>query len=90
MESKGYVDDERLAQVYIEMSAHCQKEAHELALGDVAPAREHTADASLQNIIQYHVDEIIENFRTARRALVSSSSKCVSVDEILLETKKNT
>jgi len=57
IETKGYVDDERLAKVYIQFNAHCQEEAHKLALGDVEPAREHTADATLQHVRIYQMDE---------------------------------
>ena len=48
----GQIDDELLRKVYVENNAHCQREAHELALGDVEPAREHCADVSreLENI----------------------------------------
>jgi len=40
----GRVDDEQLRNIYVQVNAHCQREAHELALGDVAPAQEHCAD----------------------------------------------
>lgn len=43
---EGQVNDQLLRQAYIHVNAHCRKEAHELALGDVAPAREHCADVS--------------------------------------------
>jgi hypothetical protein len=44
----GYVDDEQLADVYIQVNKHCQDEAHELALGDVEPAREYLSDVSAE------------------------------------------
>jgi len=40
----GRVNDEQLRDIYVQVNAHCQREAHELALGDVAPAQEHCAD----------------------------------------------
>ena len=46
IEADGEVDDEMLSAVYRQISAHCQEEAHQLALGDVEPAREHAAFAT--------------------------------------------
>jgi len=40
----GKTDDELLRQTYVQINAHCQQEAHQLALGDVEPAREHCGD----------------------------------------------
>lgn len=40
----GYVDDELLSKIYCEVNGHCQVEAHQLAMGDVEPARQHLAD----------------------------------------------
>lgn len=45
LDLNGRCDAEILRQTYIQVNAHCQREAHELALGDVEPAREHCADA---------------------------------------------
>ena len=44
LEVDGRTDAELLRKTYIQVNAHCQKEAHELALGDVEPAWEHCAD----------------------------------------------
>lgn len=58
IESKGYCDDEELARVYMEWNAHCQVEAHQLALGDVKPAQEFLADVSLEYLrSQYAMGE---------------------------------
>ena len=45
LDTDGQVDDELLAKVYKDFNAHCQIEAHKLALGDVQPAKEHCSDA---------------------------------------------
>jgi len=45
LDLNGRCEAEILRQTYIQINAHCQREAHELALGDVEPAREHCADA---------------------------------------------
>jgi hypothetical protein len=54
MEEIGHLDDELLSAVYCEINEHCRDEAHELALGDVEPAKEHTADALDLIFQQYH------------------------------------
>jgi hypothetical protein len=57
LDSSGHVDDELLSKVYREFSAHCQEEAHKLALGDVQPAQDHTADAIELIRKQYESEE---------------------------------
>lgn len=57
MEATGRVNVELLSKVYCEFNAHCQVEAHQLALGDVRPAQEHSADAIVLIKKQYQKDE---------------------------------
>jgi hypothetical protein len=48
VEQSGFVDEERLAEVYMRVNGHCQVEAHQLALGDVEPARVYLSDISAE------------------------------------------
>ena len=53
----GRVDEELLAKVYKQFNAHCQKEAHKLALGDVQPAKDHCLDVTESVRKQYEGEE---------------------------------
>jgi hypothetical protein len=57
LDCEGCIDEELLAEVYQRFSAHCQEEAHALALGDVRPAREHSEDAIELVRKQYEAEE---------------------------------
>jgi hypothetical protein len=53
----GRIDEELLAKVYKQFNAHCQIEAHKLALGDVQPAKDHCSDAMELVRKQYECEE---------------------------------
>ena len=76
MKVDGKVDDEILAAVYRQINAHCQEEAHQLALGDVEPAREHAADAT---------GKIIRRVQNQSRALEAT---ICSFERVLAELKE--
>lgn len=63
----GKGNDELLSQVYSEVNCHCQVEAHQLALGDVKPAQEYTADAleTMKEIMQRRQHQKEEKAREA-------------------------
>jgi hypothetical protein len=68
IESVGRLNDEILSNVYRQINTHCQEEAHQLALGDVQPAQEHTANA-LEIVFQQY-----QNENDHRKALERKSS----------------
>jgi len=46
LDCDGFINEELLSEVYRQFNAHCQEEAHALALGDIEPAKSFTADAT--------------------------------------------
>lgn len=94
LDLNGRTDSEILRQVYSQINAHCQREAHELALGDVEPAREHCADVYQKMVVavEHILDEreppvrkssfskLFKQMRIRRRAPVYEPNAVDSVD----------
>jgi hypothetical protein len=77
MEEIGHLDDELLSSVYCQMNEHCRLEAHQLALGDVEPAREHCADAIELVLRQYHAEAEPSKSMPERKASLGKMMKQV-------------
>jgi hypothetical protein len=88
-ETYGYASDESLRDAYLEISTRCQQEAHELALGDVEPARDHCRDAEAETLRQHQLGffaktsverkpsfgNLLKQMRIRRRPTIGQMSK---------------
>jgi hypothetical protein len=88
-ETYGFASDERLRDAYLEICTRCQQEAHELALGDVEPARDHCRDAEAETLRQHQLDffaktgverkpsfgKLLKQMRIRRRPTIGQMSK---------------